>query len=510
MRAGVVVFKQWYKPMNDKDTPMLNGKHLIYIATRPGAIHNKDCAFGLFGRLPDMEFADDINNLKAAHKILSDVSRRRTVYRAVFSVDDETAKAYGLYDREPWQELLIKKINVLAGEKEMDIDRDDFCWAASMHYEKGHPHVHVVYWDNGNKVRQEHISEGRFTIMAEKVRAEFTRELIRKEVVPKRSEQRMALNTARLELMAMFKELNVMEALNLKRLSQDKLTDLGQRIYDLVLSCPKKGSLKYADMPGDYKEQFHAFVEELMKIRDFSLLQKRYLDLSSEISELYGNSDETKEHYQNNARKEFERGLGNELMSFIRAYKQSVASELPLELEPMKEVIREDAQLILSISRKFAELQRMMPKYRTPFKEIMTEDFIRKKDEVVAEIISDARVRMKINLYIKNIVKSNVLDSLADTKSEAEISKEIYCQFLKVADTAVVESLYIGAGYDQQMKRDMALNLLIELFGSVSQRVNQYSCRHQLDKLLTRDKSKTAIRDRLKQREQQGCWESEW
>lgn len=507
--AKGVVFKQWYKPMNEKSTPELNGRHLIYIATRPGAIHNKDCAFGLFGRLPDMETAEDINNLKAAHRVITATSHRRTIYRAVFSVDDETAKAHGLYSRDEWQKLIIDKIGVLAGEHEMDIACEDFCWAASMHYEKGHPHVHVLYWDNGNKVRQECMSPERFEIMAEKVRAEFSRELVRQAVIPKRAEQREVLKTARLELMAMFKELNVMDALNLKRISQEKLCDLGQQAYNLILSCPKKGSFKYDEMPADYKARFNTFLEELMKIRDFSKLRQRYLDLSGEVSDLYGNGDKGKEHYREKAGKEFERGMGNELMAFISAYKKSVAAELPAELEQMKEVIRDDTQLILPTSIKYAELQRMMPRYRMPLEEIMTPEFAGKKDALVKELMSDVRIRMKINLFIKSEIKTRNLGS-DSAEDESVISKEVYGQFFKVTGAAVMESLYSAAGYDKQIQSDMAVNMLVELFGSMSQRVNQCGSRFQLNKqTMTRDKSKTALKEKQKQREQQGYWEPE-
>ncbi|MEL7655185.1 MAG: relaxase MobL [Bacillota bacterium] len=196
--ATGVVFKQRYKSMNEKNTPLLNGKHLLYIATRTGAIHNKDCAFGLFGRLPYMDEAEDIDNLKKAHTLVTSVSHRRTVYRAILSVDDETAKNHGLYSRVVWQELVSQKIGVIA--KEMDIERGDFCWAASMHCEKGHPHVHVVYWDNGSKIRQEHVPTERFEIISEHVRAEFGRDIYSEEISELREPTKGMIDEARLEL----------------------------------------------------------------------------------------------------------------------------------------------------------------------------------------------------------------------------------------------------------------------------------------------------------------------
>lgn len=56
----------------------------------------------------------------------------------------------------------------------------------------------------------------------------------------------------------------------------------------------------------------------------------------------------------------------------------------------------------------------------------------------------------------------------------------------------------------------MAVNMLIQVFGGASQHLNQHSSKHQLSKTPSRDKSKTALRDLRKQKEQQGYWEPEW
>lgn len=530
--AEGVVFKQSYKPVNEKRTPMLNGKHLIYIATRKGAIHNKDCAFGLFGRLPYMEVAADINNLESAHTVITSVSRRRTIYRAILSVDDETAKNHGLYERAVWQQLVTEKISVLAGENEMNIERQDFCWAASMHYAKGHPHVHVMYWDNGNKTRQESVSELRFKIMAEHIREAFGKGIYKEELKQAHGDQRDIGKEARLELMAMFRECNLMEALNLNAVSAVQLDDIGARLYKLVISVPKTGSFKYRDMPTGYKEQFKALLDELLKIPDFQKLQSRYLGLADKICDYYGYgkdvqevvikdtaetateklAEDSREKARNDAKGAFEKELGNELLSFIRSYKKELAQSVPKDIEALKSIVKDDVEKLLQNNPKFAELQKMMPKFRTPIQEIMTDDFKLKKDELVKEIISDIRVRMKINAYIGNLKKEQNTISKAEGSvfDDKAMSKEIYAQFLSSTDNIVLEKLYQESGYEQQFKNDMALNVLIQIFGSASQRFNQHSSRFQLDKIRSKDKSKTALQDLRKQKEQQGYWEPEW
>lgn len=505
--AGGVVFKQRYKSMNEKKTPMLNGKHLMYIATRTGAIHNKDCAFGLFGKLPFMEFSENIDNLQTAHTMITSVSRRRTIYRAIISVDDVTAKNHSLYDRAVWQELVSKKINVIA--KEMDIDRNDFCWAASMHYEKGHPHVHIMYWDNGSKVRQEYVPAERFEIMAEHVRADFGREVYKEEISERRDSTKEIIDEARLELISICKEQNVADALNLKNVSAEKLNDIGQRLYDLVITCPKKGSLKYAYLPEEYKKQLDTMISEMMKLTDFRKLLKQYIKLTDEVSEFYGNGEEKAEYNRSQSLKKLNTALGNEVMDYIRSYKKELEESTPAEFEALKVVIQDDALGLLRNNTNFTELQNMLPKHRTPLREIMTDDFKNKKDEVVHEILSDIRVRTKIWAYLKSEEKQSTGQSTNATPgNRGENDTATYSQIIRTIDDVVMETLYKDSGYEEQWKTDMAVNMLIQVFGSSSQGLNQQRSQHQMNKVRSKDISKTALRDIKKRQEQQG-WESE-
>lgn len=135
----------------------------------------------------------------------------------------------------------------------------------------------------------------------------------------------------------------------------------------------------------------------------------------------------------------------------------------------------------------------------------MTDDFKGKKDEVVNGIILDIRVGTKIRAYLKN--KTEVSDS---AENRAAKYTEAYAQVFKTVDSVVMEKLYQDSGYEQQWKNDMAVNMLIQIFCCADQRLNQQRSQYQLDKLRSRDKSKTAIRDLQKRREQQGYWEPEW
>ena len=134
-----VIYKQHYAPRSESKTPGLNVRHLQYIATRPGVVPNKGCAFGLWGRLPGQGAVRVQNNLVAAKQTVREASADHTLYRAIISVGKSDAENLGLYDREQWEQLINRHIDVIA--REMDIQPENLYWMMAMHRTQGHPHV---------------------------------------------------------------------------------------------------------------------------------------------------------------------------------------------------------------------------------------------------------------------------------------------------------------------------------------------------------------------------------
>ena len=77
-----------------------------------------------------MVSSQNINDLRLARKEIGAASADHTLYRAVLSVDKQTAQQYDLYNRETWQSLVNTKISVI--QREMRIKPDNFRWVASM------------------------------------------------------------------------------------------------------------------------------------------------------------------------------------------------------------------------------------------------------------------------------------------------------------------------------------------------------------------------------------------
>ena len=171
-----IIFKQHFTSRRHPNVRVLNQKHLIYIATRPGVIKNPGCAFGLWGKLPGMTRVQNINDARKALQAVGEASEDHTLYRVVLSADKATALQYGLHERDAWQRLVYSNISVI--QREMGVKPGNFCYAASMHYKRNHPHVHILWWDNGSEPRAEVMNKERFELASERIRKTFSNALV--------------------------------------------------------------------------------------------------------------------------------------------------------------------------------------------------------------------------------------------------------------------------------------------------------------------------------------------
>lgn len=498
-----VVFKQWYKSRNLASTPVLNQKHLLYIATKPETARNPECSFGLWGRLPGVREPENIYDLRAAKKTVGQISKEHTIWRAVFSVDKETALQHDLYNRKAWEDLLQKRIDVLA--KEMGINREDFCWLAAMHYKKGHPHVHIMYWDNSDAVHQEHIPKERFEIMSEHVRAELGREIYREELQEQRIKKSGAEKAIQLELKALIKEINLSEALDLTHVSKPAQDHLTTAFAELAATVPTRGSIDYAYIAKypEYRAKVDALTDEVLKISDFRSLLKQYEETVEEISSLYGNGEASAEFQKRKAMDALYKDCGNKIMDVIREYRKELSREAPTEQEELQALVRNTTSAMLKTSPAYQELLLQMPKHRTPIWALMKDDqdFAKAFRKLSKQICDDIRINTKLNGYIKAAGKG------LDKEAKKELASATYKDALKAINGLIREQLIGDAKYEQQAQADAVTNFLIQLFREVGRSTGQRQAQRDLLKLRSRDMSKVAQRDRMTQREQGGEWE---
>lgn len=496
-----IIYKEWYKSRNLPSTPTLNRKHLQYIATRPGAAHNKGCSFGLWGKLPGMTEIDSINNLEIAKNTITAVSKEHTIYRAVFSVEAKDALKKGLYKRKEWEKVINAKIGILARERGWK--EKDLCWVAGQHYAKGHPHVHVMYWDSSDEIRQEHTPKEAFEIMAEHVRAEFNKEIYREELTALRGEKKKEQTEIKLKLRALLKEANIAEALNLTHVSPQALDHLSVKLGELVATAPQSGSLKYAYMKGEYKEKLDAYITEVLQISDLSAELKKYDKAVIDLSKLYGNGAEQQQFELEKARKALYKDMGNAVLDTVRQFRKELSEDTVVERGDLQIVLQGTASVLIRSSPSYHQLLEQMPKERTPTGELLQDEQFRNEiSKLVGEVCKDTRLSARINGY----VNSKELDKEERKELRKDISKETY----QTVRGILINQLREDKGYPDQARADAVTDLLIRLMGDISQSRGQVTAQRDIARHGRRDLSKAAKKDRKAQQEQAGDWEQEW
>lgn len=319
-----IVYKQWYKSRNLPSTPTLNGKHLIYIATRKGAVPNRDCAFGLWGKTEAVG-VHNIDNLKEAVAVVREASREHTLYRAVVSLDEETAVKKGLEGRNEWQSLVSRHAAVIC--KENGIRPEDFRWYAAYHHERGHPHVHLLFWDSSDRIREEHMPEKRFEIAMEKVRADFNKEVFREELQALQAEQA----GEKKELRSFSRNLLDQDMTFLdeeeegfrprfypKTLKQGEMAIIHTKLEQLLYLLPEKGQLQYKFLPNSVKIAMDALSESVINATTLRPHYLKYLDTARQIALTYGNSEEAADRQVEIIRSGVLKDAGNDLLRAIK------------------------------------------------------------------------------------------------------------------------------------------------------------------------------------------------
>lgn len=484
--------------------PGLMVRHLQYIATRPGAVKNPECGFGLWGSLAPFAPAENINDLEGTKKLIrQEAEHGRTIYRAVISLGEPEAGERNYYDREKWEALIKDQINVIA--EKLQIKPADLRWVAAMHYAEGHPHVHLLYWDAGNEPRQEYMPPAQFEVFSESVRASLNRYEFGSEIQAAQETQKSQMSDIRLELRAMCAECNPTGALNLKEmLESDELQDISEKLDELVRDMPQKGSLKYAYLPEAYKEKVRELISHIMDLPKFSKMLDQYIRAAREVSELYGNGPEVVQANVDKAMEKLERELGNEIMNAVREARAEMEQDAPRTPTGIRQLARESVRSLLIDTPEYEALKAMLPRDRVSRKSMREiPGFQEAKRELLNRLTQDARVRVRLNAYAQSDRAEE------EAGEEGNAFSQAYKDFYSAADEELTESLRDDMGYTQEAQETASAMMLCNLFSMLSRMAGQNQAKASLSRqnLASRDKSREAKMDKQKEKEQANGWE---
>ena len=490
------VYMHRYHQLSNPNTKIANVKHLEYIATRPGAIFNPGCSFGLFGKLPEVLNPECINSLDYAKKVISAISKRRTVYRAVLSLDHETAIAKDFYRRETWESFFKSHADIIAAN--MDIEIQHFSYMSSMHYKKGHPHLHIAFWDDSGQIRNEYIPEKRFEIMMEHIRGEFSKIIFKDEIAQIRSEQRGFAKTTRQTMLAMMRELNPKDILDIGRINENVIVqELGKVLEQLCLDKNRR----YAYLKSETKEVFKSFTDTLFQQPQFKGLKLCYTSAAAGVNRYYANTGDGGEYYKEKALEELYKEIGNGLLSFVKeqdlvlGYRALIAPDTQRLLCSIKREIYANNDL----SKAYQHLLSHFPSHRTPLSEIANADFYKELHSLAVSVATSDKLKYMVRLYVEhNASLPKPTEGESDLSFMRTPTKEMlsknYGKLYANVRSMIMDSIYSDVGYHIQWMQAMTTNIIIELFGGVSQSKNhmQHKAAHMQK---NGELSKSALKD---------------
>lgn len=515
-----IVYKQSYKARASPGVAGLNVRHLQYIATRPGAVYNKGCGFGLWGQLPGDDAIRIQSDLNFAKNVVRRASADHTLYRAIISVGKQDAQEHGLYHRERWEQLVNDHISVIA--REMDIKPENFCWCASMHRSKGHPHVHILYWDNSDQPRPEGVPKHQFEGKAERIRAEFAGDINREQIRELQGEQRQQSKALRIALQAMCLEANPEKILDLPRLYNSKLLEgLSGQMAELICKLPSKGSLRYAYLHPDYKALVNRFIDECLKQPDLAKEVGRYEIQTNRISQLYANGETGKAANLEKARQKLYKELGNEVMDALREIRADIRGDSPEDLCTARSLIREAVDNVVPSLESYQQLRSLLPPERIPLSrmEYQITGYHDQMDKVISDAMLDARIRLRLQRYALEIVgvdldqkpappKQNpeelaetpghILNGKVLTDQEWESYQEIYKEAKRDLRFEITDKLRQEAGWTDEAIRTGTAMMLCNMMCILSRLTCQRQARvsqASLRKLISKDRSREEQKD---------------
>ncbi len=304
MHAPVISKIYCAKP-NEKNTPLNNKTHLIYIATRPGSR-------GLFGNID----TQDIN--KTAQEMYIRSQTRTPIFRGMLSLREDDAKELGYTDPKKWKELITKQMPAIAEKWHIPIE--NFEWVAAVHMERGHPHVHYMFWHKDNRVTSAYVHPNR----NHQIRGMLSKEIFHEEHQRLAQEKTIYRDLLRdlgketlekMNLKKIEKELERLERPTSKdippHLSKNAQKNLARKLAELVQSLPAKGRVTYKLVPPEVKAKVDEITRILLEHPELKKTYHNYISTADKLTATYSPTKEKREWSRANAEKDLMNRMGN-------------------------------------------------------------------------------------------------------------------------------------------------------------------------------------------------------
>lgn len=336
---SILMYKQRHKNPNYLKTPASNYAHIGYIATRPGASKNEGMRHGLFGKLNPSGELTEFETWQEVGRVVRELSYRRVnIFRGIISFSPETALELGLTDHKSWQEYIEQHIKTLAEKNH--IRQQDLQWVAAHHNERGHPHIHIAFWNKNqrteiayvppeipNSIRVQLIKdtfpEKIQTFIAEKDKAKTNLSAITDDIVLAFDEYMKKLNPKEYKLFV--EQFGKIEKDELCLspidgvIGKADLEEIIPKLFELKSKMPKKGRLYYKLLPDEVKTEVDSFVNDLKNRNEYiRQLVEEYAESKCRLAMLYDTNPDNISEHRVKAIAEADRLIANKVLRVIK------------------------------------------------------------------------------------------------------------------------------------------------------------------------------------------------
>jgi hypothetical protein len=326
-----------------RDAPQRNKAHMEYIGSRPGAVRNEGMKHGLFG-VVDGKKAEEAKNLRElSRRIEIKTCGGAIAYRAVISLAEADALRLGYDDPEKWRELVRARLPDMC--EKIGIPVQNLEYAAAVHRDKGHPHVHILFWDKAQDVKKEAFVKPE---VSNAIRVGLIKHVFGEEMAAlqemKNEARRAALDNAGgffggfidvfadmtpEDYAAASERLGRGESpladgsLIYSRFNSADMRELAADLLRLAELVPKTGRLNFKLMPPEVKDEIRAFLEKVLeKNTDCNREFKKYIQAAVELSKYYSDKPEVHNKAGNAAYDDMMTRLGNAVLRAIKKLNQ--------------------------------------------------------------------------------------------------------------------------------------------------------------------------------------------
>lgn len=307
-----------------------NIEHLRYIATRPGAEIGEN-VHGLTGHINGIDNVEKADLKEILKKVGDDTKKNIKVWQTVLSLTEEEAVKNELTNKENWNDLVKKKLSII--QKEYDIEYQNLNYVLAYHNEEGHPHIHLVFWDNEgeNKVENARVNYG-------KIRREFTKEIHKGELQELYDIKNLEKKQIKDNFISFAEEEKIKEEIKEiaphllnpkiidKKLRDNKLKEL---IIDFsMIKQEHLSSFKYQYLKPEEKEQINKIIKEILKTSpQCKKSYDNYIEAHIKSKALLSSNEDYIKKEKEKVEKEIEGIIGNQVLKFIKEIKKEEFEE---------------------------------------------------------------------------------------------------------------------------------------------------------------------------------------